>query len=222
MNLADLRSFVRTQLDLPEEDDLPTTLLDSYIREGYNRTIQRERQWPSFETSWSVTSTADRTVDLTSEEIAGIASVKAVTNNYRLRFIGHDLAEDSFRGSTASSGSPRWFSLWGTTMYLWPTSEESLELTIRGWRKPRYTWLTDVAQEVDADHRLHIPIAHYACSLAYAQQEDDLLEAMYLRRWQEGLNDAHRDIMRPSHDRPLVYAGGLRAVPMGRQYEIEV
>jgi hypothetical protein len=213
VNLADVRSFVRSQLDLPEEDDLPTTLLDSYIREGFNRTIQRERHWPFYETSWTETVVADATSFTLSDDVAGIASVKVATDNYRLRHIAHDLAEESFRG-TITSGVPAWFSLWGGELYVWPSTNGETVLTVRGWRKPT-DWMANPATEIDADERLHLPVVHYACSLAYAQQEDDLLESMYLRRWDQGVVDAHRDIMRPQHDRPLVFAGGLR-VPYAR------
>ena len=51
--------------------------------------------------------------------------------------------------------------------------------------------------EVDADIRLHLPIVWYACSLGYAQQEDEVLEATYMNRYHEAVQIAHDSVMRP-------------------------
>ena len=46
-----------------------------------------------------------------------------------------------------------------------------------GFRTPA-DWIAQGASgEVDADVRLHLPIVWYACSLGYAQQEDEVLGA---------------------------------------------
>lgn len=206
MNLSELRDAVRTQLDL-DEDDISNATLDMYIREGYNRTIQLERRWPFFESTWSVTSSgASITVPATT---AGISSVVDVDNNVRLIQIGTELAEDKFYGNVGE-GTPQHFSWWGSTLTLYPTPSANTDYTIRGWRKPT-DWVTaGAASEVDADERLHLPLFHYACSLAYAQLEDTELENTYMRRWAATTEQAHDDIMRPQHHEPLVFNGGTR------------
>lgn len=206
MNLSELRDAVRTQLDI-DEDDLANSTLDMYIREGYNRTIQLERRWPFFESSWSVTSSgASIAVPST---LAGIASVVDTDENIRLVQIGSELAEDKFYGEVGN-GFPQYFSWWGSTITLYPTPNENRDYTIRGWRKPT-DWVTSgAATEVDADERLHLPLFHYACSLAYAQLEDTELENTYMRRWAATAEQAHEDIMRPQHHEPLVFNGGTR------------
>ena len=206
MNLSELRDAVRTQMDL-DEDDIANSTLDMYIREGYNRTIQLERRWPFFESSWSVTSSgASITVPVT---VSGISSIIDVDDNVRLIQIGPELAEDKFYGDI-SEGTPSYFSWWGDTLTLYPTPSANRSYTIRGWRKP-IDWVAGgAASEVDADERLHLPLFHYACSLAYAQLEDTELENTYMRRWAATTEQAHDDIMRPQHQEPLVYNGGTR------------
>lgn len=206
MNLSELRDAVRTQLDL-DENDIANATLDMYIREGYDRTIQLERRWPFFETTWDVISSgASIAVPAT---LAGISSVLDVDNNVRLIQIGTELAEDKFYGDAGES-TPKYFSWWGNTLTLHPTPPSDTSYRIRGWRKPTDWIAGGAATEVDADERLHLPLFHYACSLAYAQLEDTELENTYMRRWAATTEQAHDDIMRPQHHEPLVYNGGTR------------
>ena len=213
MNLSEIRDAVRTQLDL-DEDDLPNTTLDRYVREAYNRTIQMERRWPFFESSWTVTSDSNGQITMPSTA-AGVVSLVESNYNERLLLIGQEMAEDNFQGST-QYGNPDFYSLWGDTIYLWPTPAETYTYTLRGWRKPLDWVSSGAATEVDADERLHIPIIHYAVSLAYAQLEDPELENAYMRRWAQTVERAHDDIMRPQHHEPLVLNGGTRRIATRR------
>jgi hypothetical protein len=54
----------------------------------------------------------------------------------------------------------------------------------------------------------------YAVALAYAQQEDEVLEGTYMNRWQADVEGARRAIMEPRHHRPLVYAGSIHTSPV--------
>lgn len=207
MNLSELRDAVRTQMDLTE-DDLLNTTLDMYIREAYDRTIQLERRWPFFESSWSVSCTAGGAITVPAT-LSGIASLTDDEYGWRLVQIGPELAEDKFKGNTWVA-TPAYFSWWGDTLTLRPNPSEVRAYTIRGWRKP-IDWVSEgAAAEVDADTRLHLPLFHYACSLAYAQLEDTELENTYMRRWAATAEQAHDDIMRPQHHEPLVMNGGTR------------
>ena len=46
-------------------------------------------------------------------------------------------------------------------------------------------------------------------ALSYAQQEDEVLEDVYMKRWQASFEAAHSAICNPRHHRPLVMNGGL-------------
>ena len=67
--------------------------------------------------------------------------------------------------------------------------------------------------EVDADPRLHKLLVHYAIALCYAQQEDEVLEDVYMKRWQASFGAAHNAICAPRHHRPLILNGGLPYIP---------
>jgi hypothetical protein len=80
--------------------------------------------------------------------------------------------------------------------------------TLRGYRKAT-NWIAQGADaQPDCDTRLHAPLIHYAVALAYAQQEDEVLENVYMARWQQDVNQIAASIMEPRHQRPLVMAGG--------------
>ena len=58
MNLQQLRDYIRVQLDMDEEE-LPNALLDSYLSEGFLRTISMEVRWPFYEKRWNITRAID-------------------------------------------------------------------------------------------------------------------------------------------------------------------
>jgi len=207
MNLSDLRAAVYSQVDL-QEDDLPTTLVDLYLQEGFQRTVQREQRWPSYETAWAVTtdSLTPAVGDFPSD-IAGL--VEVLDSDYRpLAHLGHSQARASFRDST---GEARYFSVWAQQVYLWPAPTAAATFELRGWRLPTVFNVSDPAGTIpDCDTRLHLPLVHYACSRVMAQQEDEILENTYLDSWNRGVEMARADIMRPMHDEPLILNIGLR------------
>lgn len=209
--LADLRAYVRTQTETTPAE-LPDSTVDVYIREAFDRTIAAETQWPFYETTWVVTqeignSYINQPSDANSP---GIVSLLDLDTNFRLEMTDSETAEDRyFRVSTVTNTtrSPSEFSLWNNVIYLWPRMEytEDREYQLRGHRDPMYAWLAAPTTEIDSDERLHQPLAHYAIALAYAQQEDEILESQYMGRWQRDVEMARTAIMRPSQDRPLEY-----------------
>jgi hypothetical protein len=195
VNLDALRRAVRAQLDLDEED-LQNPLVDLFLREAFEQTINLERRWPFYETYWDVSADDGKAVDLP-EDVAGIASVLEEATRSPLLHVSHQMAEENFRG-VMGHGRPRFFSVWGRNLYLWPGADQLRAYTIRGYRKAR-DWVSEGASaEVDADERLHLPLVHYACSRAYAQQEDEVLSATYLDTWSRTVEAARQAIMRPS------------------------
>jgi hypothetical protein len=207
MKIEQLRQYVRDQLDLPEEDDLPTSQIDLYLAEGFQRTIQQERRWPFYEKYWTVSNENDRSIDLP-DDMSGIASLIDQLTGHRLVQVAHELAEDNI--PSEDLGIPEFFTVWGDRIFLWPKPTSDRVYQMRGWRKP--VDLLDLlpSQEPDCDERLHLPLIAYACSMAYAQQEDEVLTQLYNTRWTQGVEIARNDIMRAQHHRPLVLNAGLR------------
>jgi hypothetical protein len=212
VRLQGLRDYIRVQLDMDEEE-LPNALLDSYLNEAYLRTMSMERRWPFFESYFEVANvpSAD-SVALPAEcDENQIISLIKLPENIRLIQIAPEMADDRFTGINASSNSPAYYSIWGNAISLWPRPypDTTMNFRIRGFRKP-LDWIAQGASgEVDADPRLHILLAHYAIALCYAQQEDEVLEDVYMKRWQASFAAARNAICAPRHHRPLILNGGL-------------
>jgi hypothetical protein len=79
-------------------------------------------------------------------------------------------------------------------------------LSVRAYRQP--AWDNGASSIPDLDERLHITLAYFAMSLVYAQQEDEILEGVYLARWQRDLSQQLKVILAAPHPRPLVMHGG--------------
>lgn len=190
MNLDQLRTAVRDQLDL-DESDLTNPMLDLYVNEAVSQTAALEARWPFLGESWSVDSVAGvSSIDLP-EDFGSFAAV-IDSQGETLAYVGHEFAEANFTGET---GSPTLFSVWGSKMYLWPQPTEVETFTIRGWRLP--ATLVAAGDIPDLDERLHAPLVHYACSRAYAQQEDEVLAQFYLQTWSAATEAIRRIVMRP-------------------------
>lgn len=217
MNIDELRGVVHAQTQTTS-GDLADLTIDTYLRQGFERTINAETQWPFYEQSWDLTLVAgEMTMSLPGDvNQSGIMALYDTVNNFRLTMIAAEYGDDHFAGPQVGTARPFMYSLWGDTVYLWPRLQpQSVDhlYRLRGYRRP-LTWLT-TANAPDCDERLHLPITHYAVALAYAQQEDDQLELSYMDRWQRDVEMAHRAIMDPRHQRPLVMAGSIDGFPVG-------
>jgi hypothetical protein len=212
VNLQQLRDYIRAQLDMDDEE-LPNPMLDSYLDEAYNRTIVMENRWPFFEQRWDASKIADE-LDITLPpdcDPGGLFSVIDAASGMRLVQVSNEQAEDNF-AQIATTTTPVYYSIWGSALRLWPDPGTDRSLRLRGYRYPT-NWISGGAgAEPDADSRLHILLAHYAIALCYAQQEDEVLEDTYMKRYMAGFAAARNAICNPRHHRPLIYAGGL---PLG-------
>ena len=223
MNLQDLRNYIRMQLDMDDEE-LPNAMLDSYISEAYIRMMSMENRWPFLESRWVVAKmggTPDITLPADCDP-AGIFSViddgdgNGAARGMRLTEVSNEQAEDNF-SQIALTTMPVYFSIWGGVLRIWPDSDVDRSLRVRGYRYPSNWVLQGAGAEVDADPRLHILLAHYAIALSYAQQEDEVLEDVYMKRFQAGFAAARNAICNPRHNRPMIYAGGLPLGGVGSQ-----
>ena len=223
MNLNQIRLFVRTQLDL-DETDLPDILLDTFVRDGYDHIINQERRWPFFESMWLLSTNTDGTATLPVD--ADVVESLMTEDGQRLWHVDMRWAEDNYGGST-TTGSPTYWSQLGRTIYLYPAPGDALALRARGYRMPT-DWINQGASaEVDADIRLHIPVTYYACSMGYAQQEDEVLEQTYMNRFREATTLAKDAVMRSWTGSPKIMFGmhhgrrplGLAILPPGPSVE---
>jgi hypothetical protein len=85
-------------------------------------------------------------------------------------------------------------------------AEDTYDLLLRGHRQP--VWDNAASTIPDLDPRLHIVLAYYALALAYAKEEDEVMEGIYMARGQRDTAQAAKMIMEPNHSRPFVMHGG--------------
>ncbi|HVQ53290.1 MAG TPA: hypothetical protein VMS92_24900 [Mycobacterium sp.] len=206
-----LRAVVRTQTQT-DESDLPDATIDVYLQQAFERTLNGETRWPFYAQTWDlVLDPGAATMQLAGDvNVPGIMALTDKTNGVRLGMVPQVWAEDRFVATAAGSAGSMLYSVWGSLVYLWPAPAyaEERSFRLRGYRQP-VEWLTaDLSP--DCDWRLHLPLTHYAVALAYAQQEDEVLEATYMTRWQQDVELAHRAIMDPIHQRPLVMSATTR------------
>lgn len=214
MNLTELQNYVWRQTDT-DGGDLPAETIEAYIDEAFARTIAAENRWPFYEQKWEVTcvegqSTIAVPIDCS---VPAIMSLTGKDNDFKLTLINQEEAEARFG---ALQGTWEYFSPWGRQLQLWPNSPADTDAVfiLRGYRKPLTTFNSNTG-EVDADPRLHRPLAHYAVALAYAQQEDEVLENTYMERWQRDVEIVRQAIMDPAGNRPLVMYGDWPRTAVG-------
>jgi hypothetical protein len=211
MDVGSLRAYVRNQLEMDDEE-MPDVLLNVYFQDAFDRTMAFDNHWPRMETIWDVAKVpGEYKLALPADlNIPSIVAVISVTNGYTLAVINQENAEQAFftGNSTPIEGTPVYCSIWDRTMTLWPSPAlaSTYDVQIRGYRQP--VWSNSSSAIPDLDERLHICLAYYAISLCYAQQEDEVLEGVYLGRWQRDLTQQLRTIMEPVRSRPLVMNGG--------------
>jgi hypothetical protein len=219
MNLTQLTEYVWAQTDT-SEFDLPAATIASYIDEAFERTIAGENRWPFYEKTWDITLVAGDSIAAVADEVNLPTVMSLRSNNYgvgvKMTQLDQTEAEYQF-GVLPVSGDtyPMYYSFWERYIYFWPLSvtDYNRDYVMRGYRRPLSTFAA--GGEVDADDRLHKPLAHYAIALAYAQQEDEYLENVYMTRWQRDVEMARKAIMDPRKNRPIVMHGNLPRTPIG-------
>ena len=230
--LSELRALVRTQTETTDSE-LPNGTLDWYLQQAFDRTVAMENAWPSYETWWNLTLLAGtQSISIPGDcNRASINSLVDSTNAYpdlRLSMIDHETAEDYYQlANTTFATYPFEYSIWGGAFWLWPRPNYTEDRTyvLRGHRSPA-DWINGQNSyapdptTVDADPRLHLALAHYAIALAYAQQEDDTLEQVYMGRWQRDVEAARGAIMEPSRQQPMSFGGGRRDFRYGRRINV--
>lgn len=226
MDVEGIKSYVRAQLDVDEEE-LPDSLLNVYLQEAFDRTMAYDNRWPRNEHAWLVakvpgTMTVSLPPDLNLPSLTSVWTVgSSVSDGHQLGIIDHKTGEDWYGYSQAGSVvEPAYVSAWRGQLWLWPSPwiDQAVDLSVRGYRQP--VWTNGASDIPDLDPRLHVTLAYFAISLAYAQQEDEVLEGVYLARWDRDLRQQLRAILDPVHNRPLVLHGGSGPMNYGQSYVV--
>lgn len=218
MNLGELRAAVRRQTQT-QEDELPNATIDGYLQEAFDRTIADENDWPFFEQTWTLEVEAGETSVTLPGDVntaGGFTSLRDLSTGVRLEQIGSGVADVWFGDLEPATVKPIYYSVWNRELTLWPpiSYDSTRQYRLIAHRLPA-NWLTGVAtDEPDCDSRFHPALVNYAISLAYIQQEDEVLEDRYMVRWQMDVDRIARSIMEPNRNRPLV-VGPRFTTPVG-------
>lgn len=205
-----LRQTVRDITDL-DADDLPDSLLDLFIRDGYYRILDIEKRWPFLETSFTFnTVIGQRAYTIANFTADPISQVVSIVDNSdigsRLDMIGYDMGEATWNGTTDTNGDPIFYAIWQGQIHLFPKPDNVRTLTCRGYREP-IDWQTS-GGAVDAAPSLHFPLVYYAVSRVYQRLEDAQMAAVYKQSFDEGVSLARNNIMKPTSHGQLIMAHG--------------
>lgn len=218
ITLTQLRTQVRNMVDL-DEVDLPDSVVDQFAREGFQRIYSLERRWPYLQETYSFNTVANQR-EYTIATIGDIREIISVvdtsTSGARLTLIPYDNAEEIWLGNTDVPSRPYFYSFWDKKLQLWAKPDAIYPITVRAYRNPLYTWLTDTTLTIDLDEWFHALLPYFVIARVYQRQEDSDLSAMYMRSFEEGVGLARRDLMKASSAQPVIMSAGRQYPTMRR------
>ena len=218
ITLTQLRTQVRNMVDL-DETDLPDSVVDQFAREGFQRIYSLERRWPYLQETYSFNTVANQR-EYTIATIGDIREIISVvdtsTSGARLTLIPYDNAEEIWLGNTDVPSRPYFFSFWDKKLQLWAKPDAIYPITVRAYRNPLYTWLSDANLTIDLDEWFHALLPYFVIARVYQRQEDSDLSAMYMRSFEEGVGLARRDLMKASSAQPVIMSAGRQYPTMRR------
>lgn len=235
LNINQIRTLVSSITDLQigstASDDITQDLVDTFIKEAYQRIVSLNTKWPWFQTIYTLDtvssqrrySTGFTQVHTTAtgtnvgSDFGNIRQLIAVTNETnggnQLIYIDDFLAQQYFRGSSDQPGYPLYFSMWAGGLQIYPKPNGIYTLNIRGFRQPSYAWLTDAGLTVDLNDEFSIMIINFVAARCYQFQEDPELAAVYMNHFDQGVSLARNNITAPNSNQSLVLSGGLQLNP---------
>ena len=218
ITLTTLRSQVRDMADL-DETDLSNAVIDQFAREGFQRIYALERCWPILQETYTFSTVANQreyTVSTIGDIREIISVVDTSTQGARLTLIDYNDAEGIWLGNLDVASRPYFYSFWDKKIQLWAKPDIVYPMTVRAFRNPVYTWLTNITQDIDLDEWFHAILPYFVLARVYQRQEDSDLSNMYMKSFEEGVAFARRDLMKASSAQPVVMSGGKQYPTMKR------
>ena len=218
ITLTTLRSQVRDMADL-DETDLSNTIIDQFAREGFQRIYALERRWPILQETYTFSTVANQreyTVSTIGDIREIISVVDTSTQGARLSLIDYNDAESIWLGNLDVASRPYFYSFWDKKLQLWAKPDIVYPITVRAFRNPVYTWLSNITENIDLDEWFHAILPYFVLARVYQRQEDSDLANMYMKSFEEGVAFARRDLMKASSAQPVVMSGGRQYPTMKR------
>lgn len=210
ITLTTLRSQVRDMSDL-DETDLSDAVIDQFAREGFQRIYALERRWPILQETYTFSTVANQreyTISTIGDIREIISIVDTSAQGARLHLIDYNQAEMVWLGNLDVAARPYFYSFWDKKIQLWAKPNIVYPMTVRAFRNPVYTWLTDITEDIDLDEWFHAILPYFVLARVYQRQEDSDLSNMYMKSFEEGVAFARRDLMKASSAQPVVMSGG--------------
>jgi len=213
--LGELQGYCRSTVDVTTTD-LPDALLNLWLQDGYNRAIAQEDRWPFFEVISSMSAVAGQrnysisTIPATTtlRSVSAVIDDGTLGNGWSLQLVNHDEAQSRYLGVLDTPGQPLFYSKKAGQINLWPKPNQAYHYIILGYRTPSNWILGGSGSTPDCDDRMHLPIADWALSRYFKQQEDPAMAAAYEESYRDGMQMAHQAIMRVDQDYPLILNRG--------------
>lgn len=218
MSLADVRTTVRDISDL-DATDIPNSIIDNAVKEAFQRIVALERRYPKYQESYTFNTVANQrayTLSAIGDIREVISLVETSSSGSRLTMIPYDNAEEIWLGNTDTASRPYFYAIWDGALHLYPKPDAVYSITVRAYRNPVYTWMSNTSEAIDLDEWFHILLAYFALGRVYQRQEDPELSQMYMRSFEEGVAMARRDLMKTPSARPLLLSGGRQYPTMKR------
>ena len=218
ITLTTLRSQVRVMADL-DDTDLSNAVIDQFAREGFQRIYALERRWPILQESYTFNTVANQreyTISTIGDIREIISVVDTSTQGARLTLIDYNDAESIWLGNLDVASRPYFYSFWDKKLQLWAKPDIVYPMTVRAFRNPVYTWLTDITESIDLDEWFHAILPYFVLARVYQRQEDSDLANMYMKSFEEGVAFARRDLMKASSAQPVIMSGGRQYPTMKR------
>jgi hypothetical protein len=218
ITLTELRTQVRNMVDL-DETDLPDAIVDQFAKEGFQRIYSLERRWPFLQETYTFNTVADQreyTISTIGDIREIISVVDTSTSGARLTLIDYNQAEEIWLGNTDVPSRPYFYAFWDKKLHLWAKPDAVYPITVRAFRNPVYTWLSNTSETIDLDEWFHALLPYFVIARVYQRQEDSDLSAMYMRSFEEGVGLARRDLMKASSAQPVIMSAGRQYPTMRR------
>ena len=218
ITLTTLRSQVRDMADL-DETDLSNAVIDQFAREGFQRMYALERRWPILQETYTFNTVANQreyTISTIGDIREIISVVDTSTQGARLTLIDYNDAESIWLGNLDVASRPYFYSFWDKKLQLWAKPDIVYPMTVRAFRNPVYTWLSNTSESIDLDEFFHAILPYFVLARVYQRQEDSDLANMYLKSFEEGVGIARRDLMKASSAQPVIMSGGRQYPTMRR------
>lgn len=210
--LQNIRDFARLTLQT-DSTDLPDDLVDAFANDAATRVIGLRDDWPhmySEGTMNMVSGTGSYVLSSGSFNPTTFTTVESIWDDavfgWSLSQIDYQEAAGRWLGPTASvTSDPRFFSVYGGKVYIWPKPNATRTLRVGGYRSP--TVMATGADSPDLPSQFHTGIQFAVVSMAYAQQEDAELAQVWKQYANESVSVALRNLFMNRRHRPIILFG---------------